>query len=198
MPCGGLLGIQKGVTMEHGKIILETEHLVLAELTERDKENAISLYYQVHSLASRFAELDDSFAATMYEALWQEMTRDTLNWAICDRSGTFLGRICMQHMNEPAPELGIELFEKYRNKGYGPEAITALVPWFKRAYGIQRMKIRIDPENEHSLHIFKKLGAVSTGEETYMPQRYIEALHEVLPEADTSDLESITVLAFYL
>lgn len=184
--------------MEHGKIVLETERLVLTELTEQDKDDAIRLFYQVNSVVSRFADLGDSFAATLYEAVWQDMNRDTLNWAIRDKAGTFVGRICMQHMSEPAPELGIELFEEYRNKGYGPEAITALVPWFKREYGIQRIKIRIDPENAHSLHMFRKLGVVDTGEETYMPRRYIEAFHEMFPEADTSGLEAVTVPGFYM
>lgn len=196
--CGMPLSIQEGVKMEHGKVILETERLLLAELTEQDKDDAIRLYYQVNSLVSRFADLSDSFAATMYEAVWQEMNRDTLNWAIRDRAGTFVGRICMQHMSEPAPELGIDLFEEYRNKGYGPEAITALVPWFKREFDIQRIKLCIGPENAHSLHIFKKIGVVSMGEETYMPQQFIETFHEMFPEADTSGVEAVTVPTFYM
>ena len=184
--------------MEHGKIILETARLVLTELTEQDKDDAVRLCYQVNPLIGRFAELDDSLAAAMPEATWQEMNRDTLNWALRDRFGTFVGRICMQHMSEPVPELGIELFKEYRNQGYGPEAIIAFVPWFKREYNIQRIKVHIDPENAHSLHVFKKLGAVSAGEENYMSQRYIDALHETFPDADTSGLEAVAVPAFYM
>ena len=36
MPGERPLGVQEGVTLEQGKTILETEHLVLTEFTEQD------------------------------------------------------------------------------------------------------------------------------------------------------------------
>ena len=104
----------------------------------------------------------------------------------------------MQHLSEPIPELGIDLFAAYRNQGYGPEAITAFVDWYKREHNLATVKVRIEKDNIQSIKVFEKLGAEYVGVDTLVRKAAIERFKEIFPDDDTSMLETPTILVYHL
>lgn len=97
-------------------------------------------------------------------------------------SETFVGRICMKHINETMPELGIEILNTYQNKGYGPEAIKAFCKWYANEYNVNEVSVRIKIENTHSIHIFEKLGAKLIGQSSSISDESINIIQNYFSE----------------
>ncbi|MCH7662770.1 MAG: GNAT family N-acetyltransferase [Chloroflexi bacterium] len=55
-------------------------------------------------------------------------------------------------------ELGYAVFEQRRRKGYASEAVMGLLKWAHREHGVQRFIFSIDPDNQPSLGLARKLG----------------------------------------
>ena len=82
-----------------------------------------------------------------------------LNGVLRLHTGEFCGRVCIQQTRD-LPELGIALAASFRGQGLGPEAIRAFGDWYGKSRGANRLRVRIRPDNAHSLHVFQKLGAL--------------------------------------
>lgn len=61
-------------------------------------------------------------------------------------------------------ELGYTIFAPYRRRGYGQEAVLAVLEWTNRVRGIQRIVLTISPENVASLRMAHNLGFVKIGQ----------------------------------
>lgn len=170
----------------------------MTEMQDSDREDVLRLLIQVNPTAALWDEKGGVIRDALRDAAWAEILNDTVNYIIRDMDGTFIGRVCMQHLSDECPEVGIELFEQYRNRGFGPEALSAFIAWYKATSGQQRIKARIEQDNAHSQHVFKKLGAVYDTNDTALREATIRRLKEVLPEADISDLKIRDIQIYYL
>lgn len=184
--------------MSIGNAIIRTKHLQLGAMLDTDREEVLRLYIQANAAAALWDEKGGIIREAMRDAAWTEIHKDTYNCVISDLNGTFIGRVCMQHLSDDCPEVGIELLEQYRNQGFGPEALTAFITWFKGVSGKPRVKARIEQDNTHSQHIFEKLGAVYTTNDTALQEMTIKQIKKIMPEADTSELEIRDILVYYL
>ena len=67
----------------------------------------------------------------------------------------------------PSPEgwaeVGYEILEPYRRRGYATEAVKALFDWAHREHGVGRFRASVSPHNETSLALIKRLGFESVG-----------------------------------
>jgi RimJ/RimL family protein N-acetyltransferase len=63
-----------------------------------------------------------------------------------------------------ALEVGYTIFPPYRDRGYATEAARALIGWARDVQGIRGFFASVDPANEQSLAIVRKLGFVHQGE----------------------------------
>lgn len=78
--------------------------------------------------------------------------------AIVDRkTNTFMGSCSIED------ELGIWLGEKYWGKGFGPEAMQALVHFGYSAFNLSKLTASVLENNIHSRRIFEQLGFKKTG-----------------------------------
>lgn len=180
------------------RLIVQTKRLQLTEMLNSDREEVLRLFCQIDPTASIWDNKAEDIRETLRDIIWKEINRDTFNCIIRDHKGVFMGRICMLHLTEACPAIGIELFEPYRNQGYGPESLSAFVAWFKDSYGKRKIMARIKQDNTHSKHVFEKLGAVYVGVDTELRAATLKRLKEVMPEADISGLEIKDVLLYSL
>ena len=63
-------------------------------------------------------------------------------------------------------ELGYHIYSEYRRRGFGEEACRAILSWAKKE-GLDRISVRIKPDNTPSLLLAEKLGF--TGDKTEPP-----------------------------
>ena len=109
-----------------------------------------------------------------------------------------VGRVCMQKIDTPMPELGIDILAEHRNNGFGPEAIVAFCNWYAEKYNLAKVSVRISKENSHSIHVFEKLGAVYRRSTTYLPADMLERMQQELPGRDFGSLLQKSVREYTL
>lgn len=167
-------------------VIIDSERLYIRKIDESDKNDVCSLYENITSchLDRNQKEINEKYR----NFLWAEInSKDTINYVIVEKtSGSFVGKICMQHINNEFPELGIDLLKVFQNIGYGPEAIKAFVNWYSKEYHVFQIKIRIEKNNLHSIHVFEKIGVNFKSESTYFPASLIKKIEKLLPDKNIS------------
>lgn len=63
-----------------------------------------------------------------------------------------------------AVEVGYQIFEPYRRKGYAREAVTAAFDWARQHFGVDRFIASVSPDNLPSLNLVQSLGFVKVDE----------------------------------
>lgn len=86
-------------------------------------------------------------------------SRPYRRWYLIKVDELFVGSLTLSRNNE----IGIVLFREHRGKGYGLNAVAALIEKHKPLAAIPGKRggsfiANINPKNEHSLRMFKKLG----------------------------------------
>lgn len=79
-------------------------------------------------------------------------------------SKEFLGCSGLHHLRDRIPELGIWLKKEAQHKGYGPEAIGAIVRWARQHVRFSALKYPVDKRNIASKKIPESLGGVPVKE----------------------------------
>ena len=89
-------------------------------------------------------------------------------WYLIEIGDTWVGYVSLTQNNE----IGVVIKKDHRGKGYGPEAIQTIMRLYdplpaQSAFRNGHWLANISPENNHSRHIFEKLGFVKL-QETYV------------------------------
>lgn len=174
----------------------DSDRLTLRPLQESDHDLILSLTRE----ASMFADVihDESFWDVYNETCWKETTNPaSVNFLIFLKEGpTFCGRINLRGTDTPMPEMGIDLLRQYRNQGIGPEAIRLFSLWVREELGIAEVKVCIDPANEHSIHVFEKLGAKRVGKDYSFLDKLLQLTPEDKAEKMRADLDNACPIVF--
>lgn len=92
----------------------------------------------------------------------------------------------------PALELGYEIYEPHRRRGYALEAVTALLSWAHHSQGHSAFLAAIAPSNLASLALARKLGFVAVSRRTRDSTIEEELLELRLPAGPTTwELQSV-------
>ncbi|MBO4501151.1 MAG: GNAT family N-acetyltransferase [Clostridia bacterium] len=74
------------------------------------------------------------------------------------QSGRFIGNIELMDFNGSEAELGIALTAAMQDKGYGTEAIKALIAYGAEKLGLKKLRLRTRPWNARARHVYEKCG----------------------------------------
>ncbi len=180
------------------EIIAYTDRLYLRMLEEDDEELIFQILSESPSikLFQNNAELANQFR----KANWEEVTGPSIVNALIFVKGTndFVGKVCMQFVDKPMPELGIDILKKHQNKGFGPEVIKAFCNWYMKKHSLPAVKVRISKDNSHSIHIFEKLGAEFIGSTSYVSEASLDYFKKALPDANLDELSQDSVREYLL
>ena len=72
--------------------------------------------------------------------------------------GKFIGTIELMDLTDTEGELGIALTGEMQNRGYGTEAILALIRYGRNPLGLKRIFLRTSPQNARAIHVYQKCG----------------------------------------
>ena len=87
------------------------------------------------------------------------LRRDRETFGILDETGAYIGTIELYDIRYDVATLGIIIGEKsHWSRGYGPEAITALLEFAFGALGLSRMRLSTFGDNLRAQQAFKKVG----------------------------------------
>lgn len=164
--------------MPEGKIILETERLLLREKTVEDAENAYLLNLDPEVL--RYTG-DDPFssveeARTFLENYASYRTYGFGRWAvILKETGEYLGWCGIKYTPELDEfDIGYRFMQKYWGKGYATESAKACIEYGFEKLDIKTIVGRAMTGNINSINVLKKLGMV------YLETRLEDGVEEII------------------
>lgn len=118
--------------------------------------------------------------------MWKALLEQRECFAIYNSKGTYCGSIELQNQQSDTPEIGIDLFERFRNQGIGPRVIKLICTRYLQEHKIDYFLVRIMSTNSHSKHVFEKMGAVYLTSEENNVKAVLKRMSELV---DTSKLE---------
>lgn len=129
--------------------VLDTDRLVIRELTERDYRGCQDIFLWS---PTEKADLQAAYRREMYEK-WNLGI-----WGIfLKSSGAFLGRAGLEWNPEGELELGYELFAAYRGRGYAYEACLSILDYAGKTLDSPRIVCRIRRGNTASIRLAERL-----------------------------------------
>ena len=95
-------------------------------------------------------------------------------WMIALRNGTHVGELCFKGVSpDGAVEIGYGIDERYQDRGYATEAVSAVTAWAAQQGGITRVEAEAEDENIASLRVLEKSGFVPNGERGEEGPRFV-------------------------
>ena len=82
-------------------------------------------------------------------ALFSMLEKDT---------GAFIGNIELMDIADRAGELGIAVTAAMQEKGYGTEAVRAMVDYGMDTLGLDRVFLKVFPDNARAIRVYEKCG----------------------------------------
>ena len=82
-------------------------------------------------------------------ALFSMLEKDT---------GAFIGNIELMDIADGAGELGIAITAAMQDKGYGTEAVRAMVEYGMDQLGLHRVFLKVFPDNARAIRVYEKCG----------------------------------------
>ena len=142
-----------------GKILVENKNILLKAVSEEQKDYMISVSYECSFLKHEFEN------ETYRKYLWEEFINEKVaNYCIYDKeTKEFVGYCGIKDLTRKIPELAIELLPKYRQHGYGFQALSLLMDEFSRITGEHVFRSRVEVDNYASQALHRKLGAIPNG-----------------------------------
>lgn len=148
-----------------GEIILETERLIIRELTIQDisalselvKASPEAADVELRSLEpEEYPEYIEKYIEYQYGFYGYG------NWAVCLKNQTFIGLVGIKNGDESeVGELGYSLLPAFWHKGYAFEACSAVLEYALEDIGFKRIEAHIKKSNEASLKLAGKLKNLS-------------------------------------
>ena len=73
-------------------------------------------------------------------------------------SGSFIGNIELTNISGPDAEFGIAMTARMQDRGFGTEAVSAMVSYGMEQLGLKRIWLRARPFNPRAIHVYEKCG----------------------------------------
>ena len=142
-----------------GMILAENDDILLRAVSEDQKD----YMFRVSCECSFFKHEFENDTYRKY--LWEEfIDKNAANYCIyINDTMDFIGYCGIKDLTREIPELAIELLSKYRNHGYGFQALSLLMDQFSVITGEKIFRTRVEVDNYASQSLHRKLGAVPNG-----------------------------------
>jgi ribosomal-protein-alanine N-acetyltransferase len=147
-------------------IMLETQRLILREMTEADAADLFALAQNPN--VTRYIPGEpplvtyEQALAVLRERVFPQYALGLGRWACVEKSsGAFIGWSGIKHIPDDGEyDVGYRFFEEHWGKGYATEAGTAVCEFARRELRGNRVVGKAMLENRASRHVLEKLGMV--------------------------------------
>jgi [ribosomal protein S5]-alanine N-acetyltransferase len=146
------------------KIQLETERVILREITMDDLSDVMALqnHTEVQTYLGEQFPQNESFIAHIIKAIWQREYR-TIGygrWAAIEKdTNKFMGWAGLKYLKEfDLVDIGYRFFPEYWGKGYATECSLALRDAAFERFELKKLWGMAWSENTASIRVFQKIG----------------------------------------
>lgn len=149
--------------MNNGKVVLETERLVLREITQDDAAFILALINtpKFHKyIADRGMRSVDQMSAYIEEKFLKNYRDLGFGlYAVCLKDGTPIGNCgFVKRDSLPAEDVGFAFLPDYERQGYGFESASAVIEYGRVTLGFTDLYAITSLGNEASQKLLEKLG----------------------------------------
>lgn len=152
--------------------VFESDHILFVPVSEDLVPEYLAMVNDmehVGKLIGRTAPI-----AEEQERRWvrKKLAEEAPLFSMLDReTGAFIGNIEFMDVTDGAGELGVAVTAAMQDRGYGAEAISAMVRYGLDRLGLRRVFLSVFPDNARAIHVYEKCGFREydrTAEDVYM------------------------------
>ena len=141
-------------------VIFESENIYYAEVSEEFIEDYLIMLNDAEHVARFISARSKPYTAEK-EAVWvqKKLTEKAPVFSMVEKaSGAFIGNIELMDFQDGAAMLGIAITAAQQDKGFGTEAVAAILRWGFETLGLRRIWLKARPFNARALRVYEKCG----------------------------------------
>ena len=142
--------------------IFESENISFVRVSESlvpDYLTMVNDYDRVGRLIGLSRHSEPITAEQERRWVQKKLAEDASVFSMLEKTtGAFIGNIELLHIENGSAELGIAITAAMQEKGYGTEAIPAMVQYGMETLGLLRIFLKVYPDNARAIHVYEKCG----------------------------------------
>ena len=140
--------------------VFESAHIRFVRLTEELMEDYLAMVNDIERVAWFIGRRTEPFTLEEEQAFVRgKLAEEEAIFSMLEKeSGAFIGNIELMDIADGAGVLGIAITAGMQNRGYGREAIPALIAYGLENLGLERITLNVYPENARAIHVYEKCG----------------------------------------
>jgi len=141
------------------KIVFETDRIQYAEVTEQLLDDYIRMVNDIERVGRLIGRT--GMVTREKERRWvrEKLEQKAPLFSMIEKnSGEFIGNIELMDVHSAVGELGIAITVEKQERGFGTEAIPAVIDYGVREFGLGRIFLKVYPDNARAIHVYEKCG----------------------------------------
>ena len=153
--------------------VFESDRLIFVTPTEELLNDYLEMVNDIENVARFIGRRRTPYTVEEERAFIQSKIDEkaTMYSMIESNSGDFIGNIEFMDVKDGTAELGIAITASKQNLGYGVEAIRTMLEYGFHTLGLNKVFLKVYPENKRAIHVYEKCGFVKyncTEEDIFM------------------------------
>ena len=142
------------------KQIFESERIRFVDVSELLVKDYLAMVNDIENVEKYLGGAHEPFTEEQ-ELAWvrEKLENNALVFSMIEKSsGQFIGNVELMDVKDREGELGIAITARKQNMGFGTEAVLALAGYGMERLGLERVRLRVHPENARAIHVYEKCG----------------------------------------
>lgn len=142
------------------KQIFESERIAFVAVTEELTASYLNMVNDIERVG-RFIGKRTEPITEEQERQWirRKLADGDAIWSMVEKkTGAFIGNIELMDIRDGVGELGIAITANMQEKGFGKEAIPAVIAYGVKQYGLYRIILKAYPFNTRAIHVYETCG----------------------------------------
>lgn len=140
--------------------VFDSENISFVRLSETLLPDYMAMVNDIERVARFIGDRREPFTEAQ-EKDWvrQKLAEEAVLFSMLEKeTGAFIGNIEFMDVTDGAAELGITITASMQEKGYGTEAIHAILAYGWDQLGLSRIYLKAFPFNARAIHVYEKCG----------------------------------------
>ena len=141
--------------------VFETDNIRFVRLDESLVQDYLAMVNDMENVGKLIGSTRTFTEEEETEWIRRKLENNFRIFSMIDKAtGEFIGNIEIMDVegDETSGELGICITAKQQERGFGSEAIPAMVKYAAKEYGLKRLMLRVFPDNARAIRVYEKSG----------------------------------------
>ena len=142
------------------KQVFESDNISFVEISERLIDDYLTMVNDYENVSSFIGGRKEAYTEEQ-ERQWvqgKQKEKAAVYSMLEKKSRSFIGNIEFMDLTDEQGELGIAITAEMQDRGYGTEAVMAMIKYGFDQLGLQRVFLRTNPNNGRAIRVYEKCG----------------------------------------